>query len=91
VGQIASHWRLYFGIGVGTRPDGQPGRLAPPAAVTIEHTNDGFRITRSALTLKADIPGLNNEALQQLAKSAEKGCPVSRLMNAEITLDATLA
>jgi lipoyl-dependent peroxiredoxin len=47
-------------------------------------------ITQSALVLKAKIPGITNEKFQELAKGAEQGCPVSRVLKAEITLDATL-
>jgi osmotically inducible protein OsmC len=47
-------------------------------------------ITQSALVLKARIPGITNEKFQELAKGAEQGCPVSRVLKAEITLDASL-
>lgn len=47
-------------------------------------------ITQSALVLKAKIPGITKEKFQELAKGAEQGCPVSRVLKAEITLDATL-
>jgi osmotically inducible protein OsmC len=47
-------------------------------------------ITQSALVLKAKIPGITNEKFQELAKGAEQGCPVSRVLKAEITLNATL-
>jgi osmotically inducible protein OsmC len=40
--------------------------------------------------LKAKIPGISKEKFQELAKGAEQGCPVSRVLKAEITLDATL-
>ena len=47
-------------------------------------------ITQSALVLKAKIPGITNEKFQELAKGAEQNCPVSKVLNAEITLDAKL-
>ncbi len=47
-------------------------------------------ITQSALVLKAKIPGITSEKFQELARGAEQGCPVSRVLKAEITLDATL-
>ena len=50
----------------------------------------GFKIDRSALTLRAKVPGLDQAKFEELAGLAEKSCPVSRLLNAEITLDATL-
>jgi lipoyl-dependent peroxiredoxin len=68
-----------------------PTELVTEAAVSLEPDGPGFKITRSALTLKADAPGLDQETFARLAGEAEKTCPVSRLMTAEITLDATLA
>ena len=65
--------------------------LATEAAVTIEQQGGGFTITRSALTLRASVPQLEEAKLKELAESAEKNCPVSKLIRAEITLDAQLA
>jgi osmotically inducible protein OsmC len=67
-----------------------PTELSTSAAISLEPEGQGFRITRSALTLRADVPGLDKATLDQLAGVAEKTCPVSRLFNAEITLDAAL-
>ncbi len=67
-----------------------PTELLTEAAVTLESEGSGFRISRSALTVTADVPGLDKESFAKLAEGAEKNCPVSRLFNAEITLDATL-
>jgi osmotically inducible protein OsmC len=67
-----------------------PGQLDTEAAVSLDAENGGFRITRSALTLVADVPGLDQETFARLAETAEKTCPVSRVLNAEITLDARL-
>jgi osmotically inducible protein OsmC len=47
-------------------------------------------ITQSALTLKAKIPGISKEKFDELVKNAETGCPVSRVLKAEITVQATL-
>ena len=60
------------------------------AAVSLDPDGAGFKITRSALTLTADVPGLDRETFDKLAEAAEKTCPLSRVINAEITLDATL-
>jgi lipoyl-dependent peroxiredoxin len=68
-----------------------PTELSTEAAVSLDPDGSGFKITRSHLTLKADVPGLDQETFAKLAEAAEKGCPVSRVLNAEITLDATLA
>jgi osmotically inducible protein OsmC len=60
------------------------------AAVSLEPDGQGFKITRSALTLRARVPGLDEAKFKALAGDAEKNCPVSKVLNAEITLDAAL-
>jgi osmotically inducible protein OsmC len=64
--------------------------LRTEAAVTLEQDGPGFKISRSALTLRAKVPGLDAAKFQELAKGAEQNCPVSKVLNAEITLDAQL-
>lgn len=64
--------------------------LSTEAAVSIVPDGEGFKIDRSALTLRAKVPGLDPAKFEELARTAEKSCPVSRLLNAEITLDAKL-
>ena len=68
-----------------------PTELTTVAAVSLDPDGQGFRITRSALTLTADVPGLDQATFARLAEVAEKTCPVSRVLNAEITLEAKLA
>jgi lipoyl-dependent peroxiredoxin len=66
--------------------------LATEAAVTIEPDgSQGFKISRSALTLRAQIPGISEEKFATLAREAERNCPVSKVLKAEISLDAKLA
>jgi osmotically inducible protein OsmC len=67
-----------------------PLELRTEAAVSLDPADGGFKITRSALTLRAKIPGLDDAKFQALAKGAEQNCPVSKVLNAEITLDAKL-
>jgi lipoyl-dependent peroxiredoxin len=67
-----------------------PTELTTEAAVTLEPEGQGFRISRSALTLRAQVPNLDQAKFVELAKGAEKNCPVSKVLNAEITLDAKL-
>jgi len=67
-----------------------PTELSTGAAVTLESEGQGFRISRSALTLRAKVPNLDEPTFARLAGEAEKNCPVSRVLNAEITLDAKL-
>src|SRR3954465_12038318 len=54
-----------------------PEELRTEAAVTIEKEDAGFRIGRSALTLRARVPGVSEERFLQMAREAEKNCPVS--------------
>ena len=67
-----------------------PLELRTEAAVSLDQDGAGFKISRSALTLRAKIPGLEDARFQALAKGAEQNCPVSKLLKAEITLDAQL-
>jgi osmotically inducible protein OsmC len=64
--------------------------LTTEAAVTIEAEGQGFRISRSALTLRATVPNIEAAKFAEIAGGAEKNCPVSRVLKAEITLDANL-
>ena len=64
--------------------------LSTEAAVTIEPEGQGLRISRSALTLRATVPNLDAAEFLQLAAGAQKNCPVSKVLTAEITLDAKL-
>jgi len=65
-------------------------KLETTATVTLEKGSDGFAITAVHLVLKAKIPGATDSALQQLSAKAKAGCPVSKLLKADITLDASL-
>jgi osmotically inducible protein OsmC len=67
-----------------------PTELDTEAAVTLEREGQGFRISRSALTLRAQVPNLDEAAFARMARDAEKNCPVSKVLNAAITLDAKL-
>jgi lipoyl-dependent peroxiredoxin len=68
-----------------------PTELSTEAAVTLEPEGQGFRISRSALTLRAQVPNVDEAKFLEMAKNAEKNCPVSKVLNAEITLDAKLS
>jgi osmotically inducible protein OsmC len=60
------------------------------AALTLEKTDAGFTITKIHLELRAKIPNADDAAFQKAAADAKAGCPVSRVLNAQITLDAKL-
>ncbi|MCQ4160381.1 OsmC family protein [Roseomonas sp. GC11] len=65
-------------------------RLETRAEVTLAKGGEGFAITAVHLVLRARIPGAEEAAFQALAARAKAGCPVSRLLKAEITLEARL-
>jgi lipoyl-dependent peroxiredoxin len=67
-----------------------PTELDTEAAVTLEPEGQGFRISSSALTLRAKVPNLDETKFVELAKDAEETCPVSKVLKAAITLDAKL-
>lgn len=60
------------------------------ADVTLDKVNDGFAITAVHLTLKVKIPGAEQEKFIELTEKSKAGCPVSKLLNVKVTLDATL-
>ena len=60
------------------------------ATVSLENVETGWTITESHLDLTAKIPGADLDAFETAAKNAKAGCPISRLMNAKITLDTKL-
>jgi osmotically inducible protein OsmC len=65
-------------------------KMETRAEVTLDKVADGFAITAVHLTLQAKIPGADNAKFQELAGKAKAGCPVSKLLNTSITLEATL-
>jgi lipoyl-dependent peroxiredoxin len=71
--------------------DGHPAaELRTEAAVSLGKDGDGFRINKSELTLVARVPGISAHDFDRIARTAKEGCPVSKLFNAQITLEATL-
>jgi osmotically inducible protein OsmC len=65
-------------------------KMETNAVVTLEQQEGGFEVTASRLTLKATIPGADDETFQDLAAKAKANCPISKLLKAEISLDAEL-
>ena len=65
-------------------------KLSTTATVSLDKVDDGFSISAVHLTLIAKIPGANLEAFEAAALRAKQNCPVSKLLNATITLDARL-
>lgn len=60
------------------------------ASVTLEKTDAGFAITRVHLEVRAKVPGADQAAFEKATSNAKSGCPVSKVLNAEITMNATL-
>jgi osmotically inducible protein OsmC len=67
-----------------------PTELSTEAAVSLDAEGEGFRVTRSALTLRAMVPDLSDASFAEMAKDVELNCPISKVLKAEITLDAKL-
>jgi osmotically inducible protein OsmC len=61
------------------------------AEVTLEKLETGFTVTKSHLTVVAKIPGADQAQFEKAVNNAKNGCPISKLLKAEITLDAKLA
>ncbi|HET9511063.1 MAG TPA: OsmC family protein, partial [Sphingomonas sp.] len=59
------------------------GTLETDAAVTLDKDGDGFKVTKSALTLKGRVDGIEKADFERIAEEAKKGCPISKLLNAE--------
>lgn len=68
----------------------QAGTLDTTAKVTLDKEGDGFTITKSALTLTAKVDGIDDAAFAKIADGAKAGCPLSKVLNCDVTLDYTL-
>jgi lipoyl-dependent peroxiredoxin len=68
-----------------------PESIETTAAVTLEKLEAGFTVTKVHLDVTAKIPGANAAAFEKAAQEAKAGCPISRLLKAEITMTARLA
>ena len=60
------------------------------ASVKLEKKDAGFAITSVHLSVKAKVPGADSQAFEKAANNAKAGCPVSKVLNAEITMEASL-
>lgn len=67
------------------------GSIETTATVTLEKDGAGFTVTRSDLVTTARVPGIDDSEFQAIAADAKVNCPISKLLKAEITLEATLA
>ncbi len=71
--------------------DIRPERIDTQAAVTLEKTEGGFSITKVHLDVNVRAPGADRAKFEAAAAKAKTGCPVSKLLNAAITMNAKLA
>jgi len=67
-----------------------PTSINVTAVVSLEKTDAGWTVTESDLEMTAKIPGIDQEKFISIANGAKAGCPISRLLNAKVTLDAKL-
>ncbi len=67
-----------------------PESIETLCTITLEKLESGFAITKSHLKVSAKIPGATRETFEKLANAAKAGCPVSKLLNAQITMEAAL-
>lgn len=67
-----------------------PESIATTATITMEKTEAGFTVTQSHLAVTARVPGQNKDRVTEIANAAKAGCPISRLLKAEITMDARI-
>ena len=65
-------------------------RMETKAKVTLDKDGEGWAIKASHLTLEATIPGIDAATFQQIAQTAKANCPLSKVIKADISLDATL-
>ena len=67
-----------------------PESIQTTATITLEKTDAGFSVTQSHLDVTAKIPGADKTKALEIANAAKAGCPISRLLKANITMDAKL-
>jgi osmotically inducible protein OsmC len=67
-----------------------PRSLRTTATVTLDKLEAGWTVTESHLEVVANVPGASQDAFRKAAEAAETGCPISRLLNARITMSAKL-
>lgn len=65
-----------------------PESISATATVTLDKTDSGFTVTESHLDVTAKVPGAEGSKVLEIAGAAKAGCPISRLLNAKVTMDA---
>ena len=67
-----------------------PDSIDTKADVTLDRVDDGFAVTKVHLTVRARVPGASRDDFDKAAQAAKENCPISKLLTAEITMDASL-
>lgn len=68
----------------------EPVCIEATAAVTLEKAGEGWKIAASHINVEAQVPGITDTKFKEIAENAKANCPVSKLMNAELSLDTHL-
>jgi osmotically inducible protein OsmC len=90
---IAAAHAACFSMALSAQLDGaglKADSIETTATVTLDKVGEGFSVTSSHLKTAVKIPGADKAAFEKAANDAKSGCPISKLLNATITLDATL-
>ncbi len=85
----ASCYAMAMSLGLGEK-DLKADEINARARVTLEEQGGGFAVTKVHLDVSARIPGIDDETFQEVAEQTKLNCPISKLLTAEITLDAKL-
>ena len=67
-----------------------PDAIDTKATVTLDKVGEGFEVTKSHLDVRISVPGADEAAVMEAAEKAKANCPISKLLTAEITMDATV-
>lgn len=85
----ASCFSMALSLNLGNA-DYQINKITTEATVNLVQDNDGFTVSRIDLYVAADIPDISEEEFLEIAEQTKNGCPISKLVNAPITLNAQL-
>lgn len=85
----ASCYAMAMSLGLGEK-DMKADEINASAKVTLSEVDGGFAVTKVHLDITAKIPGISDTDFQEVAEATKKNCPISKLLSAEITMDAKL-
>lgn len=85
----ASCYAMAMSLGLGEK-DLKADEINASAKVTLSEVDGGFAVTKVHLDVSAKIPGISDADFQEVAEATKKNCPLSKLLTAEITMDAKL-